>query len=122
MSQAIVVTNKGSSQYSFTASCRTLQGNFQTVRGVIPGGQTATIPLPAGVTPNDVAQSPEVVKEMIAGFPHYTIAPAPPSALGFKGTVANPQVVDPPVWRISNLESLEFIQAVAASVGAPGQV
>lgn len=104
---SVNVTNVTSKTYSLDATVFSLQGNFQSVRASIPPASTVTVVLPAGVTYNSFALSPQVQTELsgINGTPSISIAPGPTTAL---------------TGEYGSLQVATVTQATAATVATPG--
>jgi hypothetical protein len=101
MAQDVVsVKNNTSYPLSFEATIAP-----KVVRASIAAGATASVPLPIGVTAEDLATSPEVKAENAKVSPNFSVTSPPQTGL---------------VGNLTDVEILRASQAVAATVAAPG--
>ena len=124
---AISFNNKTNQPFSFEATILTAQGHHITIRKSCPAAVSTLVPIPAGVSLLDVANSPQVQIEYFTyKNANYTISAAAASASQI-ATAANPIVVPGLIGALSNHYTLEYAQQtatgatqIAASVATPG--
>lgn len=78
----VSIKNNTSNNIAFEARVLTLQGQHSTVRASLLAGSTTDVPLPNGITPEMLAESPEVKSEQSKASPNWSIVGVSSDAVG----------------------------------------
>lgn len=78
----VYVKNNTSNNVAFEARILTLQGQHSTVRASLLAGSTTAVPLPNGITPEMLAESPEVKAEQGKATPNWSVVGVSSDAVG----------------------------------------